>query len=71
MFWFIPLSGPFAVFYKEVGEKEGQPGVYLAGETRLLVNLPEIDGIADLVDWQTGTSMPIEQHLFLIPMPNC
>jgi hypothetical protein len=71
-FWFIPaVQGPYAVFYNQVSGSGAtakvQLGVYLAGETRQLVTLPEVEGILGLVDWQSGVSQPIEQHLFLIP----
>ena len=70
-FWFFPaVQGPFAVFYKEIGglqNKRIELGIYQVGETRLLATLPEVEGILDLVDWISGVSQPIDQHIFLIP----
>ena len=68
-FWFIPaVHGPYALFYKQEGEQpKVRLGLYVQGETRLLAAMPEVDGLNELVDWHSGVSMPIEQHLFLIP----
>ena len=51
-------------------EKSVELAIHWVGRTRQLVTLPEIDGMADLVDRRFGVAQPIEgidRHFFFMP----
>jgi hypothetical protein len=71
MVWYVPaVQGPFYLSLNQaqgLGRSNLKPMLHLAGDSRPLITLPELQGTEGLVDWQTGQWKQFEQHFFLIP----
>src|SRR5262249_39234671 len=73
MVWYLPaLQGPYYLSLNQVqgagfAQSTLSLSVYITGNGRPLVTLPQLDGLSGLVDWVSGSTQPFERHVFLIP----
>jgi hypothetical protein len=74
MVWFLPaLQGPFYLSLNELPRGSGGRQtlalrVHVAGDGRPLITLPSLPALEGLVEWTTGRTQSLEQHVFLMPL---